>query len=56
MSQDLEKLIVKRTEAGYELYFDEKLVITLDTVEEMEALFAELYGDEEPVEYTRRPQ
>lgn len=52
----VEKLIVKRTEEGYELYADATLLITTKTHEDMQMVLDLLYGGEEPVDYVRRPQ
>ena len=53
---DVEQLIIKRTDEGYELYADEELLLQTDDVDLLEAVLDELYQGAQIVPYTRKPQ
>ena len=53
---NVEKLIIKRTEEGYELYADEVLLFKTDDADAVEAALEELYKGAQIVPYVKKPQ
>lgn len=51
---NVEKLIIKRTTGGYELYADEELLFQTDDADALEAALDEIYQGNQIVPYTRK--